>query len=304
MFSFSTAWNADRLLDGKLIVQEIAELGLQQIELNFSLTREMAEAAHRAAQAHRITISSLHNYCPIPEGFKREEALPDCYSLSALDEDERRRAVACTQITIDTAARVGARAVVLHTGRVEMSDRTRQLIGLAVHGQKETPAYRAILDAFVAERSSLCRPYFDQILKSLDELEGHARQNNILLGVENRFYFREIPSIKEYEEIFARFGQNSCIGYWHDVGHACVFERLGLLKADELLEKFGHRLIGMHLHDVKDLADHQAPFEGDFDFTRLKKYLRPDTIKVLEIHRQASAAIVKRSIARLYEVLS
>lgn len=304
MFSFSTAWNADRLLDAESIVQEIAELGLQQIELNFSLTRDMVEAAHRAAQARRITISSLHNYCPIPEGLKREEALPDCYSLSALDEAERRRAVACTRITIDTAARVKARAVVLHTGRVEMPDRTRQLIGLAVQGQKEMPACRAILEAFIAERSSLCRPYFEQILRSLDELEGYARQNNILLGVENRFYFREIPSIEEYKEIFARFGQNTSIGYWHDVGHACVFERLGLLRADELLENFGHRLIGMHLHDVKNLVDHQAPFEGDFDFTRLKKYLRPDTIKVLEIHRQASAAVVKKSVKHLSEVLS
>jgi sugar phosphate isomerase/epimerase len=304
MFSFSTAWNADRLLDGEEIVREIVELGLQQIELNFSLTSEMVEAACRFVRIHHLAISSLHNYCPIPQGLTREEALPDCYSLSAIDEDERRRAVACTKITIDTAVRVSARAVVLHTGRVEMPDRTRQLIGLAVQGQKETPAYRAIFDAFVAERSLLKRPYVDQILRSLEELEGYARPKKILLGVENRFYFREIPLVDEYKEIFARFGQDTSIGYWHDVGHATVFERLGLLKPDELLENFGDRLIGMHLHDVKDLVDHQAPFEGDVDFARLKKYIRPDTIKVLEIHRQASAATVKKSVARLSEVLS
>lgn len=304
MFSFSTAWNADRWLDGEKIVEEIAELGFKKIELNFSLTSEMVEAAGRFARSRGLRITSVHNYCPIPHGLKREEALPDCYSLSALQEEERRQAVACTKNTIDTASRLGASVVVLHTGRVEMQDRTRQLISLIPQKDEQTSPYGAIFDAFVAERSSLSARYFEQILRSLKELDAHAQHKNILLGVENRFYFREIPSPEEYDEIFRVFGERSSVRYWHDVGHAYVFEQLGFLAPDELLERFGHRLAGMHLHNVKDLVDHQAPVEGSFDFARLKKYMKPDTLKVLEIHRRASSTDIKKSVGLLQEIFA
>ena len=93
MFALSTVWNVDRWPDAASLVAEIAELGFGQLELNFSLSEALVGDISRQAQARRIAIASLHNYCPFPETFKKEVALPDCYSLAAADEGDPRGAL-------------------------------------------------------------------------------------------------------------------------------------------------------------------------------------------------------------------
>lgn len=300
MLALSTAWNADRWSSGAAIAQEIYNLGIRQIELNFSLTPALVKEIFQFCREHSVAISSLHNYCPIPDGFSRQEALPDCFSLSALDENERKEAVKYTQKTIATAQRVGGRVVVLHTGRVEMEDRTRELIALHGNGESKSEGYKQIFETFIRERQQQKKPFIDQILKSLEELQPFAQEHSIALGVENRFYYREIPTIDEYETIFNRF--NGTIGYWHDVGHAFIHEKLGFMEEGALLKKFGSRLIGFHLHNVKNLADHQAPTEGDFDFTKLAPYVKIDTLKIIEAHKMASTEDIKKSISYLEKI--
>lgn len=294
MIALSTAWNADKGEDGAGIAQEIFSLGVRNIELNFSLTRRMVEEIAAFAREHTLRIESLHNYCPIPDGTQRRLALPDFFSLAALDEEERKKAVACTKTTIATASRLKARAVVLHAGRVEMKDKTRELIDLCRQDKKESAAYKDLVAGLVAERKQKAEPHVAQILKSLEDLSGAAREQGVVLGIENRFYYREIPSLDEFKVIFSRF-KDPPLAYWHDVGHSFIFEKLGLLPEGALLENFHSRLFGMHLHNIKDYEDHQAIPEGEFDFTKLLPFVNKDTLLVLEAHGQASAAAIKES---------
>ena len=78
------------------------------------------------------------------------------------------------------------------------------------------------------------------------------------------------------------------IRYWHDTGHAEVQDKLGLTSHAELLNSYSGYMAGVHIHDVKDLTDHLAPGEGDFDFSALKKHLKPSTVKVLELDFERS----------------
>ena len=289
MFALSTAWNADRWLDAKPLVAEIAGLGFRSLELNFSLSAELVRGIRREVRARSLKITSLHNYCPFPETFKREEALPDCYSLSAADEEERRQAVFFTKRTITTAADLGASAVVLHCGRVEIPDHTRTLMRLSLSGD---PSYAAVFDAFRDERARKAGPYLDQLLKSLDDILPAAEKNHIILGIENRFYYREIPSLEECGIILERYKDHPLVGYWHDVGHAFIFEKLGFVREGALLETHGPRLRGLHLHNIKDLQDHQSPCDGDFDITRLIPYLKKDVIRVFEAHGHVPAEAI------------
>lgn len=302
MFALSTAWNADKYQDGDRIAREIHSLGIKKLELNFSLTSKMVEEIFNFTRQNGVVITSLHNYCPIPEGMTREDALPDYFSLSSRDETERKKALEYTKITISTARQLKARAVVLHCGRVEIADHTRELIDLYNQGREKSEQYRQIFDSFINERKTMSRDYLGQALKSLEVLSDYARKMNIFLGIENRFYYREIPSYEEFDIILDRLGKKN-VAYWHDVGHAYILEKLGFLKVGSLLKKFGHHLYGAHLHNIKNLVDHQAPFAGDFDFHKLKPYIHANTIKVIEAHSQAGPESITRSISYLTEVL-
>lgn len=294
-FSLSTAWNADKTQNGRQIAEEISNLGLKNLELNFSLSEKTVEEIFQFCTENGLAVASLHNYCPYPKELKREVALPDCFSLSSLDENERKKAVEYTKNTIATAGKFSARAVVLHAGRVEIEDKTRRLISLYNAGKSKNSQFLDMRQDFIQERKKKAGDFFGQIIKSLDELSTTAVQSEILLGIENRFYYREIPSKEEFAFIFHKFSAKN-VGYWHDVGHAFIHEQLGFMDEGALLNNYGKFLIGLHLHNIKDLDDHQAPTHGDFDFNKLKPFIKKATIKVIEAHSQASPQDIKDSV--------
>ena len=91
--------------------------------------------------------------------------------------------------------------------------------------------------------------------------------------------------------------------HWHDADHAQIYENLGILRHEDYLEAFANRLIGVHLHDIMRFDDHRAPGCGEFDFRRLKRYIKKDTIRVIEAHGKATADEVKKSLLFMEEVL-
>ena len=87
-----------------------------------------------------------------------------------------------------------------------------------------------------------------------------------------------------------------------DAGHNYILEELGLIKRGGLLSAYGHRLAGIHLHNVKKLVDHQAPCDGDMDLRIFKPYIKPQTIKVIEVHRHVSPEAIKNSMKYLVDI--
>lgn len=299
MFSLSTSWNSFRHDSGSGLVDEIKSMGFDTIELNFALTETMAKEILGMQQRSEIHVSSLHNICPLPEEIERDEASPDFYSLASPDMGERALAIDAAKNTIRYARMFGARAVVLHAGRVQMKDRTRDLAAAIGEAEK----FKAIKEDMMRERSRKKDGYLDNVIKSLTELSVFAKDMNVALGIENRYYYREIPLMDEFSEIFKNFEDGS-LYYWHDVGHGEVFDRLGLVGHKELLDKFSSRLIGIHLHDIMGVIDdHKVPGLGTFDFKMLKPYLKSDTIKVIEVHHPATANQILRGAEYLKKIL-
>jgi len=301
--AISTSWNAYRFNDGAGLLFEINQLKFKSIELSFNLGSNLVESIARESRRLGISIQSLHNYCPIPDGLTLKQALPDCYSLASLDEQERFLAVKYTKSTIDTAARLGAKVVVLHCGRVGVVDLTRQLINLYDQGLKDHTDFIKLKENMIRQRNSRAADFFKQALNSLDELNAYAKIKNVFLGVETRFYHSEIPDIFEIGVILKKFC-NAQIYYWHDTGHAQLMENLGFAKHKDFLDLYGNSLIGMHLHDILGCQDHLAPLTGTMDFALFKPYLKKETLKVIEAHSPATAEDLIKSrdfISKLYD---
>jgi sugar phosphate isomerase/epimerase len=292
--ALSTAWNSFQHSRAKKLLSEIKSVGFESLELGFSLTPAIVQDISSFVDNNEIKIVSLHNYCPIPNGLRREEALPDYYPMSSMNDDIRSRSIKYAKITIDTARKLNAKAVVLHCGRVDIPDRTRELAIFFKQGLKDSREYMNLKGRIIKERDEVCKSYLQNTLKSLEELNRYAQEQDILLGIENRFYVREIPSFEELGIILDNF-RGSHIFYWHDTGHAQVMDNLGFNKHREYLERFSSKMIGVHLHNCVGTHDHLAPAQGEIDFKMFLPYITSETLKVIEAHPPASAADLEES---------
>jgi len=301
MFALSTSWKASQYSRAKDIIKEIKAIGFDYIELNFGLTPAMVDEMIALKGKGVIKVVSVHNFCPIPEGILRKDASPDIFSLSAEKEQVREKAVHYTKKTIETASRIGAQVVVLHLGKVQMEERIRALA--AADKNNDRRRYKRLKAQMLKERKAKAKAAFARALKSLEELTTFAGKQKIKLGIENRYYFSEIPNFEEMEIILARF-PGPPLFYWHDVGHAQVYENLRFLQHKAILDKFSSRMIGMHLHDIEGIDDHRAPLKGKFDFALLKSYVKKKTLKVLEPHYPTTAEEIIRGrqyLEKLFE---
>jgi sugar phosphate isomerase/epimerase len=150
-------------------------------------------------------------------------------------------------------------------------------------GSIGTKEAAALLDEQRRIRKSSRQKHLDAVLKGLEKLNRVAERNGVLLGIENRYHFHEIPDFEEIGLILNKFdGAN--LGYWHDIGHARVQENLGILRRHQLLDAYSENVVGMHIHDVRGLSDHLAPGQGDIDWQEFRPYLKESIPKILEIN--------------------
>jgi sugar phosphate isomerase/epimerase len=301
MFSISTVWNAWRHSSAEAMAKELLSFGCEAIELSFTLPPELFPGVLDLARAGKVKVSSLHNYCPPPLFPSSGRVGPDSPSLSSRDGRERTWAVNQTMRTIDAARAMKARAVVLHMGKIPLRDAGRKVLALAVDGGDQL-RLRSARDSFLRKRAKLAGFHLEEAVRSLTALAAHAASAGILLGVENRYFLEEIPSLDEVGIILERV-PSPALGYWHDIGHAQVKENAGLEEHAEYLKRYGHRLIGMHIHDVIGASDHRAPLQGEFDYGLVKDYLRRDILKVFEIHPQSAPEEVKRGIEHIRKLV-
>ncbi|MFH1848130.1 MAG: TIM barrel protein [Candidatus Omnitrophota bacterium] len=294
MFSLSTAWNAQTAQDAKTLISQIQVLGFKNIELSFTLSRAVVAGIARLKRSGGFEISSVHNFCPLPDGIAAEDARFEAYSLSAIKKDERRKAKEATKKTIRMAKKLGAKVVVLHLGKVDIKDRTMRLYELMNKGED----IGSLRGQFMEERRSKAGEHLDVLYDSLDEVADFAVRNDIKLGIENRYRYKAMPIFEEIGPILEDFKKKN-VYYWHDTGHAQVFEFFGYNKHADFLDAFSDRMIGVHLHDITGIHDHKAPLTGKMDFNMLTPYLKKNTIKVLEPHSGATGIEVKRGFEYL-----
>ena len=275
--SLSTMWAKDRFSHMAEFAAKLRELGFTHVEPNRLVSPRMLAELLKTG----IPISSIHSPCPTVLSSEGTDA--DRLSLSSLDMSERVEAVSFAKKTIDLAASVNARAIILHMGEVpidlSLQDRLHKLNDA---GHAQTKEYRQIKDRLVHQRASLAQPYVNAAKRSLQDLTEYSRQKGIMLGLETRFHFNEMPNTDEMTELLGEVPE-PLAGYWHDTGHAEVQEQLGFAFHEEWLSRFRDRMIGIHLHDIRGISDHHAPGKGNMNWEMIAKYLPWGIVKVCEI---------------------
>lgn len=296
MISISSSYNINKCRNWQELLLKTKKLGFDTVELNVEIPADWINDIEASVNKKEIVISSLHNYCPKLEDLPKGKSIFFAYNLASPDEEERKTAVALTVKTVETAQRLGAKAVVIHSGEVNITPSGRDLFVYAVKFGRNARLFEQFRESVINGRREYSKPYFDNLKKSLSAILELTHDKNVKLGLETRIYYNEMPNIEEFHGIFEEFS-NAPLYYWHDTGHAEVNVRLGLVKEHtDFLKPFKARLLGMHLHDLNKFEDHLAPGSGDFDFKTLIPFINRDTIKVVEAHSRSSEKEVKNSL--------
>jgi sugar phosphate isomerase/epimerase len=280
--------------DLRAFMERAAELGYEAIEINHSMDAEQIGAI----LGHGVLpVTNVHAPAPLERhprlGWNRD------LDLASDDEQERGLAVHYTKRSVDCAAQSGARAVVVHlgaTGRrpINGDRRLRQLYPGGEHVDNDPARELAIVEA-LRERSRIAPPALERARRSLEELVAYAEPRGVALGLECRLGYHEIPLPEEAAELLAPYPP-SVAGYWHDVGHAEVLHRLGLVERSTWFDLLGDRLIGVHISDVAGIRDHRAPGNGDIDYGWLAARLPEEAARTLEIDEHEPDEAVRAAL--------
>lgn len=275
--SLSTMWLKDRydIIDNFIADTDV--WGFTHIEANSTISKHMLDELALSS----FPVSSLH--CPCPYHLTSAGFPVSDLSLSSIDESERSEVIYFAKKTIERASDIGAQAIVVHLGEIAVDVSLQDtMYSMCYEGRINSTEYRHIQDQLTAERSSASAKYVNAAEKSLKELSRYAGQWNILLGIETRYYFHQIPDIHEMERLLYEV-QDNHVGYWHDTGHAEIQQKLGFTSHEDWLVRFNNRSVGTHIHDVNGMTDHYCPETGTIQWSALSGHLAKIPIKVCEI---------------------
>lgn len=298
--ALSTNWNAQRHEQGEALVDEIVSIGFDALELGYHTRDTLVAGILKRVNAGAISVESIHAYCPVP--LAAPHGYPELYLLASLDEDERVMASILIGKTLTFAESMGAKAVVLHAGRVFLKSffsdvNTAILIDAAMDdGGVEGARYQNLLAKALRRRAHRVRKYYDGFSLSLEALLPRFEKAGIALCLENLPSIEAFPNEREMVMLKQRFN-TPALAYWHDLGHGQVRENLGWISHLESARALLPFTRGVHIHDAVPLdTDHLPPGEGAIDFGDFSFYVADNIIKVFEPSSQVSREALEVSV--------
>lgn len=276
------------------MLRELRDLGFAYAELSHGIRISLLPGIFEAVDGGEIQISSVHNFCPLPMGVDR--AAPNIFKFSSEDRRERDSAFKHTVKTLDTAVRVGAKLVVLHTGAVDMKDYTDRLVDMLGAGQGQSPKYDKLCAEAIGKREARKARAYENALEMIRRIVDEAKPRGLKLGIENREALEEIPFESDYDWFMNEL-RDPTVVYWHDTGHAQIKEHLGIIHHRRFLESRIGRLYGFHIHDVEFPGrDHRPPGAGTIDWASLRPLVKPEHLKVLELSPSLSPEAARQGV--------
>jgi sugar phosphate isomerase/epimerase len=292
--ALSTMWMQHRHKTVQDFMEAGRSLGFRAFEFSYVVTPSVLNGL--SGNTHGVT--SLHYPAPAilhPALGKAADTL-----LTSLDDEAREWAVARGRLTLDTAQALGAQAVVLHLGAVEMDGSLEWVLRQRyLAGQSGTAIYEQARTHLWQERENAKKRYLDAARRSLGELASYAAHAGIRLGIETRYSICEIPSLEELGQLLSEFA-DPVVGYWHDAGHAQTLANLGFWSPLDWLDMAGERIVGTHLHDCLGLRDHLIPGMGMVDFALLAGRLPKDCLRVCELDWYFTEEEIKTGVEVLH----
>ncbi|NLL83972.1 MAG: TIM barrel protein [Lentisphaerae bacterium] len=306
-FSLSTNWNSERHETGEAIVDEIADLGFHALELGYKLDELKADGILLRINQGAIKASSVHAFCPAP--LYASSGHPELYLAASLDDDERTMATILVERSLELARESGARAVVLHAGRVRQKKRwfraphSEIIIDTLAAAGADAPIFTKMNTRAKSVRNRIVTNHLNALRRSLDSLLPRFTAANIVLSLENLPSWEALPDENEITTLIKEYN-TTALAQWYDIGHGEVRQNLGWCADNATIAReLAPFTCGVHIHDVAPPAtDHLPPGEGVIDFSRFSFYANDTTIRVFEPHPAVTPPTLQQSLKLLQKL--
>lgn len=287
------------------MIDEILELGVDCVELSHGIRISQVPGIRKAFEEGKMKVAGVHNFFPSPIAILQDS--PDCYQFTSHRVEDRDRALMYSKKTIENAAEYGAHYIVMHMGGVptlKRSESTEMLQKMVEKGGISTKEYARVKGEFVRRRNRHAPLYFERADEALKQLRDLAEEHGVVLGVEGRSHFEQMPNEDEMKRLMREYADDASVGYWHDFGHIQRKHNLLLLDHDQFLESMAPYLVGAHVNDVRwPRTDHRVPFfGGDVDFAGLMRHITPGVPLVWELSRTREASQIKEALTMWREM--
>lgn len=293
------------------MVEEMVSLGFKRIELSHGIRISLVPGILQALEEGMVEISSVHNFCPLPNSVNF--AAPNLYQPSASDVREITLWKRYTEQTLNFAVKVGAPRVIMHSGSVwfflgspEVKfEKWIEEEDLKVEDYLENAEFLKRRKKVMKRIRRASKRVVERVVESYESVLPLVKETGLQLCLENREGMEEIPMDAEYGDFIDRLSEPEHRGYWHDTGHAQIKHQLGLIDHESHLAGMADRLLGFHLHDVSNTGrDHQVPGTGTVDFKMIARFVKPEHTLVLELSPKLSVDEVKASREYIGEIFA
>ena len=293
----STAWIRDNVGLLNSIIDSI-----DGIEINSIGNSEFSRNIQSYIEENNISVSSIH---ASSGPHKNSETAYYTPNIASLDEYLRIKDVKELTLTAEWAKEIGTDRIIIHGGYVhskELKDMFLFYKNYRINGYLSRKSLHRLKIDIKRLREELAPKYVENLTISLNEIcTAHPEIN---FYIETRLHYYEIPLPEEAEYIFKKLNLNN-LGYWNDLGHSYIEDRLGLVKFNRwknryLLSKCG----GLHIHDIdENLKDHYPPGYGNAPLKEMLKEFSKDMPWVLEINSRHTTDEVLTGIKNLKELI-
>ena len=287
--------------DGYEMLAKAVELGFKHVELGHGTVVSQVDGIERAVAEGIVKVSSLHNFCPVPP-FAPAPA-PNLYSPATKSKSETAQWKRHTLNTLAFAETVKASRVVMHSGELiyfwgspkfamqklygELRAVEKSLAEFDAEKDEDKTAlekdvkiarknYENALPRFIAKAQKRAEKAHDIVFENVQSVHEDFAQKNILLGLENRDGWCELPFDTMFADFAERLNTLSHARGWIDIGHAQVKALRGVFKLEDFLESLRGKICAWHLHDTTaEGRDHNPIGKGVTDFNLVKKFFEP-----------------------------
>lgn len=295
--------------DGYAMLEAAAALGYEYVEISHSTPISAVGGILKAVEDGVVKVSSTHNFCPLPPFVTG--AAPDLYSPSTASDKESSQWLRHTKNSLEFGGKVGAKALVCHVGRlsyfffrpwakVENFLRDKDYGGLP-----ENAAYKRELEKFLKRARRRSVKDYANLTANFSVAVETARENGVLLCIENREHIGALPLECNFRELMEGFSEVPEVRAWHDVGHSMIKQLSGVCTQEAFAEEILPYQVGWHLHDCTAAGkDHVAIGDGIVDFKRLSKFFNPEKhIFTLELNHAVERKAAADSLKRIQDLM-